>query len=117
MKTCIKCEEVKSDEEFPTGRNTCKPCRIEQQHWQHVKKTYGVERQEYEKLLDAQDGKCSICRSRIKSKSRITRLVVDHNHDTGEIRGLLCNPCNLALGLFKDSPSVLKKAYQYLTQA
>lgn len=41
-------------------------------------------------------------------------LVVDHNHETGKVRGLLCHNCNRALGLFKDNPSVLQKTFEYL---
>jgi len=47
---------------------------------------------------------------------RIEESAIDHNHNTGEFRGLLCKKCNRALGMFKDSPSVLMSAYLYLTE-
>ena len=56
--------------------------------------------------LEVEDS-CEICGSS-------STMVVDHNHATGEIRGFLCNPCNLGLGQFKDNPETLEKAARYL---
>lgn len=55
---------------------------------------------------------CAIC-----SKPSRTRLHIDHNHKTGKYRGLLCSPCNIGLGHFKDSPSLLRKAIEYLKRS
>lgn len=52
--------------------------------------TYGIPYEEYEKLLEQQEGKCAICK-------REEKLVVDHDHDTGQVRGLLCNRCNICI--------------------
>ena len=62
-------------------------------------------------MLEQQDGKCAICKS---EDSKGKRFSVDHNHKTGEVRGLLCNPCNVAIGLLKDSPEVIDSAKEYL---
>lgn len=59
-------------------------------------------------LFIKQKGKCAIC------KIDMTSLCIDHCHKTNKIRGLLCNPCNLGLGNFKDNPKYLKKAIKYL---
>ena len=67
---------------------------------------------EYVAMLEAQGGVCAIC----KGKPRRSRLAVDHIHGTDEVRGLLCNLCNPALGLFKDDPDRLKAAIEYLEQ-
>ncbi|TLZ99857.1 MAG: hypothetical protein E6J97_05165, partial [Methanobacteriota archaeon] len=67
---------------------------------------------EYVAMLEAQGGVCAIC----KEKPRRSRLAVDHIHGTDEVRGLLCNLCNPALGLFKDDPDRLKAAIEYLEQ-
>jgi hypothetical protein len=64
----------------------------------------------YTPLLSAQDGKCAICGCLPNGK----RLSIDHDHNDGKIRGLLCSNCNLALGLFKDSVTNLSKAISYL---
>jgi len=71
---------------------------------------YGITLEEYEILLTQQDGKCAICRMAAGRK----RLSVDHDHKTGAIRGLLCFPCNSALGRFKDDPNLLDAAKRYL---
>lgn len=72
-----------------------------------IKFLYGLSYDKYEDLVEQQNGCCAIC-------DKATVLNIDHNHETGEIRGLLCNHCNLGLGLFKDSPILLIKASEYL---
>jgi len=69
--------------------------------------------EEYTKLLRDQNGVCAICLSSPKHRA----LDVDHSHQTGNIRGLLCSVCNLAIGYFKDSPALLFRAIGYLTKA
>ncbi len=66
---------------------------------------------EFKELSEAQEHKCCIC----GEKNEIHKnLVVDHNHATGEIRGLICSPCNSALGFAKDSVKVLQSMIDYL---
>jgi hypothetical protein len=74
---------------------------------------YGITIEEYESRLERQNGVCLICSSPPTTK----RLAVDHCHVTGEIRGLLCSKCNTALGLFNDSPELMKIAIEYLAGA
>ena len=76
-------------------------------------RTYGIDEVQYDELLDQQGGGCAICGSRPNGK----RLAVDHCHDTGRVRGLLCSNCNLGLGNFQDSKGLLRKAYHYLRQS
>jgi hypothetical protein len=73
---------------------------------------YGISVAEYDALLAKQGGICAIC-SRTCSTGR--RLSVDHEHDSGRIRGLLCNSCNRAIGLFGDDPARLHAAIAYLS--
>ena len=61
-----------------------------------------------------QNGCCAICG--IHHTLLTKKLYVDHNHDTGELRGLLCNKCNLGLGIFGDDVSLLQKATDYLNK-
>jgi hypothetical protein len=68
---------------------------------------YGLTRAEWVSLYEAQGRSCAICR-----KDR--DLVIDHDHETGEVRGLLCSPCNTAIGLLSDSKSRLANAIVYL---
>lgn len=63
-------------------------------------------------MVKNQNGLCQICKS-FKS-NRKSRLCVDHNHLTGKIRGLLCDRCNRAIGLFGDDSNILESALEYL---
>jgi hypothetical protein len=78
------------------------------------KRTYGITFDDYDNMCVLQDYKCAICGI---SEDELTRkLAVDHNHVTGEVRGLLCLLCNSALGKFKDDKELLKNAIKYLKQ-
>lgn len=76
----------------------------------HVLRTYGITNEEYGMILNSQAGKCGVCGNRPRS----VRLAVDHDHKTGMVRGLLCSFCNRALGTFRDSAELLRKAVEYL---
>lgn len=80
----------------------------------HYAREYGISLDQYNELLKAQEGKCSICGATDPRHSHKESLIVDHCHKTGAIRGLLCSPCNVALGHFQDSPSLLRTAAAYL---
>ena len=131
-KECRTCKETKSlgsyyhsmSTGWLTYRPDCKPCHTEKgrtrfqlkkNDWErvrrnaHYKKKFGITVGEYEALLDKQSGVCAICH-RAPSKRR---LHVDHNHKTGEIRGLLCYHCNRGLGWF-DKVESAKRIPQYL---
>ena len=68
---------------------------------------YKVEIRKLKKMQVNQQNKCAICENE-------TKLFVDHNHQTGKVRGFLCNMCNSGLGLFKDNITLMKKATEYL---
>lgn len=74
---------------------------------------HGLTAREYDFLLQKQSGVCAICKKRRKNKNG-TNLTVDHSHKTGKVRGLLCNQCNLALGLLEDCKARLLRAAKYL---
>lgn len=77
----------------------------------HQKKSkYGLNEQEYLDMFEEQNNKCGICNSSFDD----VRACVDHSHETGDIRGLLCDKCNKGLGMFNDNPELLHKAIQYL---
>ena len=80
----------------------------------NLKFRYGIEVGFYDLLLRMQKGKCAICGYVPSSIEKA--LCLDHDHKTHKIRGLLCLFCNTALGKFKDSPTLLKKAIKYLTK-
>ena len=79
---------------------------------QSLKSLYGLSLDEYQALLDAQGGVCAVCKNPPRGKRKF--LAVDHDHDTGKIRGLLCITCNVGLGALRDSADLLRAALSYL---
>ena len=92
------------------GRPWCKDCCREYQ----LQKKFGLSRAEYDGMLRHQGGRCAICGSLDPGTNAKGQFCVDHDHATGEVRGLLCNRCNTGLGAFKDYPQALLKAAVYL---
>lgn len=73
---------------------------------------YGMTPDDYNKMFEAQEGRCAICGvSQVELKRR---LAIDHDHISGKIRGLLCERCNLMLGKANDDINILTSAIQYL---
>jgi hypothetical protein len=81
--------------------------------WHAIKSIYGITRDQWHGLLRSQDGACAICQKVVETG----QLRVDHNHETGVVRGLLCNNCNAGIGMLGDSPVVVERAAQYLRNA
>jgi hypothetical protein len=75
-----------------------------------LKSKYGITPDHYDRMYEIAGGRCEICRT------SLPLLHIDHDHDTGEVRGLLCSPCNIALGNFKDSPENIVSALRYLSR-
>lgn len=73
---------------------------------------YGLTQEQFDAMLQKQDGFCAICRKPESAKGR--RLSVDHSHSTNKVRGLLCLQCNVLLGNARDSVSLLQAAIVYL---
>jgi hypothetical protein len=83
------------------------------------KNKYGISLQDYENILKEQDEVCAICskeNSIVKGTLKKNLLHVDHNHQTGQVRGLLCNNCNLILGMVNDDIEHLKSLISYLNK-
>lgn len=83
------------------------------------KAKFGIGNAEVAELLDGQDGVCMICMSPLvlyAATERHKAAHVDHDHKSGQIRGILCNNCNNGLGRFKDDPDLLRAAVWYLTR-
>lgn len=82
-----------------------------------LKAQYGITLDDYEELLNRQGGGCGICKAKPKARKRslMPILFVDHNHTTGEVRGLLCPSCNNAIGLLRDKPELCLAAAAYLS--
>ena len=84
----------------------CKEC----QKWSARERLYGINREQFYKLLASQDYKCALCRGEEKDWH------VDHCHDSGAVRGILCSSCNLALGRLGDSLEAIQRVLRYLTK-
>ena len=115
-KTCTRCREDKplDTEHFPPHKNTrsgfdswCRACRRDYRNRNCRGKFRDVISDEALTELKASVCECVICGSE-------ESLVVDHDHSTGQIRGLLCQRCNLGIGHFRDDPLLLEFAAQYL---
>ena len=82
--------------------------------WLGLKNLYGMTPDDYNQMFEAQGGCCLLC-GRHQSELKLT-LCVDHNHETGVIRGLLCHNCNVAIALLQEDVEILQRAIQYLTE-
>lgn len=124
VKRCPKCQETKPITDFTKNKHQtdglypyCRECKYTHAQddyringWgKHLKRTYGMTVEDYNALLEQQDGVCAICKN-----GHEHALCVDHDHETNEIRGLLCKPCNVAIGNMKDDPERLRSAAMYL---
>lgn len=122
MKKCSKCSSEKELEDFSRqkdarlGRKSqCKDCDADAR----LSKEYGITLADYDRMCKEQEGRCAICgtddtSAPTRHPTAPKRFRVDHNHTTGEVRGLLCNSCNLGLGSFKDNVSHLAAAITYI---
>lgn len=135
---CAKCSEIKPEAEFmPTKRMTsgrlswCDPCRREynreynreyrktrattprRREWEWERRgIIGMTVERYNEMLHEQNMCCAICGANAMDLPKA--LCVDHDHATGEVRGLLCRSCNVAIGHLKDSLELVHRAANYL---
>lgn len=120
-RSCVKCGEeytpARAAQKYCSGRcyeavrksNPKVAARIRDRAVQRARLTA----EEYDALFEFQGGRCAICKEETPGK----RLCVDHCHSTQMVRGLLCHPCNQALGLYRDNPQILTSAIAYLVDA
>lgn len=117
--TCNNCQSRLPVDEFPAllgGKYQCRSCLNEANHV-HQLRRMKCQLPLFEILMKKQNGKCAICGARQGHRScrgKVCRLAVDHDHQTGKVRGLLCNNCNRGLGRFHDSAEIVESALRYL---
>lgn len=81
-------------------------------HSGHIMELYGITSEEYQRVYEYQNGTCAICQ---RARGIRKKLSVDHDHVSGEVRGLLCQKCNRdVLGHLRDDPNALYRAADYL---
>lgn len=83
---------------------------------QHLRTTFGISLTDYERIFEEQGGVCAMCHEAetVRVHGRVRRLAVDHDHETGQRRALLCHHCNIALGVLRDDPARCEAARDYL---
>ena len=126
-KICSKCKQLKpltqfsKDNHAKSGyRSHCKKCKNKETmiYWRKVRSNrkrtelYNITPEQYNTLFELQKGCCAICGRHQNSFKK--SLSVDHNHKTKEVRGLLCDRCNLMVGYSRESIIILKNTIQYL---
>ena len=125
MKTCRTCGEEKELAEFKVQSRhkgklyhhaDCRPCSANVNR----AKRYGISVEDVESLLEESGHCCMICGvhadSISHSRSKHSKLYIDHNHETNTVRGVLCGNCNAGIGMLQDSPDILNKAILYLQE-
>ena len=138
IKQCSKCKkelyigEFHKQSESKDGHDSqCKACKNKHHRLankkklemhdaleQHLKYKYKITYDEFEKTWNNQNGCCAICLDELPDlmvyENRRRGYSIDHNHETGEFRGILCLTCNTMIGMSKDSVFVLERAIKYL---
>ena len=127
MRKCTSCRVEKPLFDFHKGEWKCKACKNESsKKWQseniekvrrnrrsyHLRSTYGITEEEYNEKFQEQFGACAICGTHQSDLSKT--LGQDHDHESQNNRGLLCDSCNRGISNFKDSIVMLKAAIAYL---
>jgi formate dehydrogenase maturation protein FdhE len=128
--TCVHCEQEKDLGEFHFKSSgyimrICKPCNVKKRQdyvearrvyvydynrKRNLWKKFKITLEDYQDMHDEQGGVCKICGTNEDKRM----LAVDHCHETGKVRDLLCTCCNTGLGKFRDNPDLLIKAVEYL---
>lgn len=85
-------------------------------YWDYLQRQFGITPEGYAKILQAQNGRCAICKL-LPADTATGRLLLDHCHATSRQRGLLCHNCNVAIGLMVDNPGLLRRAAEYVEAA
>jgi len=120
------CRPCKSSYYSDWQKRNRKLCSEKQKRWRHsnplktknkqLRESFGISLEIYNNLLKSQGGVCAICGAKESSthNGKIRHLSVDHCHESGTIRGLLCNGCNVSIGRMNDNPFRLIAAAEYL---
>lgn len=115
-KWCPDCQAYQRLEDFPRNASSgdgwhsyCKTHHLDRGRGKYYERNYGVTAQQVQDMIEAQAGLCLICLRELDGKAH-----VDHDHETGEVRGVLCFDCNGGLGQFRDDAYLLERAAKYL---
>lgn len=116
--TCSPCEQQREQDRQYAGQRTRDPLEYPSQlSTGRRARKYGLDAGQLQKMQEDRQGRCDICGKEetvLGSTGKVKSLAIDHCHDTGRIRGLLCNNCNRGIGLLNKEPDLLRKALAYL---
>ena len=123
--TCHKClyKDAKIVRQTPEGKKKRSDAQRKvqdplRQKDYHLKSSFGISLAEFNDMVDNQNNVCAICKKSETAKDarsgKLKSLHVDHDHETGMVRGLLCTRCNIALGLVRDDRTILGNMMEYL---
>ena len=106
QRECIECTKIRRTKWWKSkaGKRSSANTKL--------KARFGITIEQYEKMIEAVNGKCEICGATCSFNGH--RLAIDHDHKTGQIKGILCKACNVGLGNFQENPVLLKRAIEYL---
>lgn len=135
-KRCPRCEQTKPLGDFYKDKSrkdglypNCKSCHMEytnawrssdagQIYTRNAKyRKYQMTESDYKIILAQQENSCAICGSTTSGHNMTDELLIDHDHTSGNVRGLLCVRCNAGIGHFMDDPDLLRSAVAYLERA
>jgi hypothetical protein len=107
---CAKCRAIQS---FEARQKKVETLNVKSLGLTIVMARFGLSHLDYDRILTEQSGRCSICRSVDPGKGH-NRFLVDHDHITGAMRGLLCTYCNTAIGMFRERTDIMQAAIAYI---
>ena len=110
QRRCRECQRVRSALHYQATK--ADPIRSQRRLDKVLRSLYDLTVEEYNELLVKQEGRCKICRRPFDATPHL-----DHSHESGRVRGLLCAKCNHGIGLFGDDPEVLRRAALYVEAA
>lgn len=112
---CIDCDKLARQDYRDANEERFRQVSRKKQ----LKHKYGLSQEDYQSMLEDQSFGCAICETKnpngaTSNSDFMKHFAVDHCHDSGRVRGLLCSACNRALGFLQDSPKILSRALDYL---
>lgn len=109
-KECKECHSKYYKNKWKGDNGEYKKARLKAGRKYLLREKYGITLEQYDDMLNSQGGVCAIC----SSPPKRYHLSVDHCHETGDIRGLICRSCNFGLGYFGDTPESIKAVLDYV---
>lgn len=112
-RVCCRCAAPPTNRTGVPYCNSCRAIARQEQARARVLRAYGITTADYDRLLAAQRGGCAVCRTTDPGRGQRV-FVVDHDHVSNHVRGLLCHNCNSAIGLLRDDPKIIAAAADYV---